>query len=127
MPDEFASKADRIVTVDVEVDMAVAFSDEHRLVFALATSNVSGCLPKQLWSCEVRSFTFRGPVRLWWDVATGRMLVAFLRRQPKIECDVDNLTLCCCCAEVGGDEPSARLESSYSASRSIGRWGSISR
>ena len=98
MPDEFASKADRIVTVDVEVDMAVAFSDEHRLVFyAMATSNVSGCLPKQLWSCEVRSFTFRGPVRLWWDVATGRMLVAFLRHeQPKIECDVDNLTLCCC-------------------------------
>ena len=86
------------VSADVEVDMAVAIGDDYNLEFyAKATGAAGCCLPHELWSVELRCFTFRGPARLWWDPLSSRILVAFLQHElPEIECDVKNLRLMCC-------------------------------
>ena len=76
--------------------MAAAIDDEYNLEFYAKATSAAGCLPQELWSVELRCFTFSGPARLWWDPLSGRILVAFLQHErPEIECDINNLRLMC--------------------------------
>ena len=96
MPEAFVSIASRVVTLDVDIDLALAFADGCHLEFYAKATGGCACLP-ELGGIVPRYATLHGPARIWWDTQTGKVLVAFLRGSlPEVNWDIERLRVACC-------------------------------